>query len=276
MTADLVAGPPVVRHPYRFVAALEGMILLVYLAAGTVAQISGLTGLWLYAIANTVLTLAVAVILTVTGRWQSIGFRAPRRRRDLLWFVVPFLPVILNLVPGLQFTGAAEVTGLLLLALMVGFVEESVFRGLMLTALRVTGVWRAIIVTSVLFGLTHLANVLAGATVLETVSQVVYTIAFGVAFAALVLRTGMIWPLVLAHAAIDAAYFLQVPGFALGTLWTVVINLGATVGFGAYGIIVIRRGRGCRDQRDGGRRWMRRRPYGLAGHHRAHRPRKRR
>ena len=121
------------------------------------------------------------------GRWRSIGFRAPRRRRDLLYFLVPFLPVILNVVPGLQFIGAAEVTGLLLLALMVGFVEESVFRGLMLTALRERGVWRAIIATSVLFGLTHLANVLAGATVLETISQVAYTIAFGVAFAALVL-----------------------------------------------------------------------------------------
>jgi membrane protease YdiL (CAAX protease family) len=102
--------------------------------------------------------------------------------------------VILNVVPGLQFIGAAEVTGLLPLALMVGFVEESVFRGLMLTALRERGVWRAIIVTSVLFGLTHLANVLAGATVLETISQVAYTIAFGVAFAALVLSTGIIGP----------------------------------------------------------------------------------
>jgi uncharacterized protein len=186
--------PPIIRHPYRFVAALEGLVLVVYLAAGTVAQVVGLPGLWLYAAANIALTLVVAVILTVMGRWRSIGFRAPRRRRDLLYFLVPFLPVILNVVPGLQFIGAAEVTGLLLLALMVGFVEESVFRGLMLTALRERGVWRAIIVTSVLFGLTHLANVLAGATVLETISQVAYTIAFGVAFAALVLSTGIIGP----------------------------------------------------------------------------------
>jgi membrane protease YdiL (CAAX protease family) len=130
---------------------------------------------------------------------------------------------------------------LLPLALMVGFVEESVFRGLMLTALRERGVWRAIIVTSVLFGLTHLANVLAGATVLETISQVAYTIAFGVAFAALVLSTGIIWPLVLAHAAIDAAYFLQVPGFAFSTTWTLIINLGVVVVFTGYGIVVMRR-----------------------------------
>ena len=241
MSTDVAAGPPIIRHPYRFVAALEGLVLVVYLAAGTVAQVVGLPGLWLYAAANIALTLVVAVILTVMGRWRSIGFRAPRRRRDLLYFLVPFLPVILNVVPGLQFIGAAEVTGLLPLALMVGFVEESVFRGLMLTALRERGVWRAIIVTSVLFGLTHLANVLAGATVLETISQVAYTIAFGVAFAALVLSTGIIWPLVLAHAAIDAAYFLQVPGFAFSTTWTLIINLGVVVVFTGYGIVVMRR-----------------------------------
>jgi hypothetical protein len=41
--------------------------------------------------------------------------------------------------------------------------------------------------------LTHLVNVLAGATLLETVSQVAYAVAFGVAFAALVLREGIIW-----------------------------------------------------------------------------------
>ena len=82
----------------------------------------------------------MAVILAVMGRWRSIGFRAPRRRRDLLYVLVPFLPVILNVVPGLEFIGSAEVTWLLLLALMVGLVEESVVRGLMLTALRERGV----------------------------------------------------------------------------------------------------------------------------------------
>ena len=118
MSTDVAAVPPIIRHPYRFVAALEGLVLVVYLAAGTVAQVVRLPGLWLYAAANIALTLVVAVILTVMGRWRSIGFRAPRRRRDLLYFLVPFLPVILNVAPGLQFTGAAEVTGLVLLALM--------------------------------------------------------------------------------------------------------------------------------------------------------------
>ena len=242
MSPEPAAVPSLaVRHPYRFVAGLEGLVLVVYLAAGTVASVAGLTGLWLYAIANIVLTVAVAVILTVMGWWRRVGFRAPRRRRDLLFFLVPFLPVVINAVPGVQFVGAVAVTGLLLLALMVGFVEESVFRGLMLTTLRARGAWRAVIVTSVLFGLTHLANVLAGATVVETISQLAYTIAFGIAFAALVLRKGIVWPLVLAHAAIDAVFFLQVPGFEFSTAWTLMINGGVVVVFTAYGLFVMRR-----------------------------------
>ena len=135
-------------------------------------------------------------------------------------------------------------TGLILLALMIGFVEESVFRGLMLTALRERGEWRAIIVTAVLFGATHLANVLAGANLLETASQIAYAVAFGVAFAALVLRKGIIWPLVLAHAAIDAASFLQEPGFTFTTTWRLIVNLGAVAVFTAYGVLVMRRGPG--------------------------------
>ncbi len=35
------------RHPYRFVAALQVLVLGVYLVAGTVAQLAGLPGLWL-------------------------------------------------------------------------------------------------------------------------------------------------------------------------------------------------------------------------------------
>lgn len=227
-------------HPYWFVAALEGMVLAVYLIAGTVAQVAGLTGLWLYGIANGVLVVAVALLLTALGWWRRVGFRAPDRWRDLLWFVVPFLPVGLNLVPGVEFVDALTVTGLLALALAVGFVEESVFRGLMLTALVPRGAWLAVVVTSVLFGVTHLANVLAGATLAETVSQVLYAVAFGVAFAALVLRRGVLWPLVLAHFAIDAAYLLQRPGFEFSEAWTVTINAVLVVVFTAYGVFVMR------------------------------------
>jgi uncharacterized protein len=229
-----------VRHPYCFVAALQVLVLAVYLAAGTVAQVAGLPGLWLYTTANGVLAVAVGAVLTATRWWRKVGFRAPRRPRDLLWFVLPFLPVVVNLVPGVEFVDALTVTGLLALALAVGFVEESVFRGLMLTALAPRGAWRAIIVTSVLFGVTHLANVLAGATLAETVSQVLYAGAFGVAFAALVLRKGIIWPLVLAHFAIDAVYFLQRPGFEFSEAWTVAINTVLIVVFTAYGVFVMR------------------------------------
>ena len=76
MSTDVAAVPPIIRHPYRFVAALEGLVLVVYLAAGTVAQVVGQPGLWLYAAANIALTLVVAVILTVMVERRSASAHA--------------------------------------------------------------------------------------------------------------------------------------------------------------------------------------------------------
>ena len=66
--------------------------------------------------------------------------------------------------------------------LLVGFVEEGYFRGLLLQPLRSKGALHAVIINSVLFGVAH---------------------SLGLAFAALVLVTRLIWPLILAHGLIN-------------------------------------------------------------------------
>lgn len=58
-----------------------------------------------------VLVVAVAAVLIAMGRWRKVGFRAPRRPQVLLWFVVPLLPVAVDLVPGVEFVDALTVTG---------------------------------------------------------------------------------------------------------------------------------------------------------------------
>jgi membrane protease YdiL (CAAX protease family) len=123
---------------------------------------------------------------------------------------------------------------------MVGFVEEAFFRGLMLNALKGRGLWRAAIVTSILFGLTHAMNVIAGKSVAEDVAQIFYAMAIGFAYAALVLKKGVIWPLVLAHFLIDFTNFIQKPGFTFPPFWNLFIVISITLIFTAYGIYVMR------------------------------------
>ncbi len=229
------------RHPYWFATILEVVVVFDYLVAGTIAQLAHLSDLWLYGLAQVGLALIAALLLTAMGWWRKVGYRPAYARRDLIYFLVPFLPIIINLIPGVEFVSLGQVSAVFAVTLLVGFVEESFFRGLMLQPLKAHGLWRAAIVTTLLFGLTHMMNLLASESVLDAAQQLFYASAIGFAFAALALKFGIIWPLVLAHFLIDFAGMIQRPGFALSTTWSVTITVGTTLVFIVYGLYIMLR-----------------------------------
>lgn len=69
-------------------------------------------------------------------------------------------------------------------------------------------IWTCILATSAFFGASHALNIFAGASVSMTLFQVFYAICIGVAFQAVFLRTGSIWPTIIVHTLIDALDFL--------------------------------------------------------------------
>lgn len=227
-------------HPHGFVAILEAVVVLVYLLVGTIAYFLRLSNMVLYGLANFVLTLIVIALLTRLGWWKTVGFKPLRRWGDLLYFLIPLVPMVLNFIPGVQIESIAYVTGVLVVTLMVGFAEETIFRGLMLQALKPFGHWRAVIITALLFGLTHALNALTGKSPLESVLQIGYAVAIGFAYAALTLKKDVIWPLVLTHFLTDFVYFIQKPGFSFESFWQSFIVISLTVGFTAYGIFLMR------------------------------------
>jgi membrane protease YdiL (CAAX protease family) len=227
-------------HPLSFVAAIEAVVIVVYLLGRSAASLAGLSDLWPTAIAYVALAIVVAIVLSVMGWWGHVGFHWIERKRDLLYFLPVLLPVLINLGAGVEVPSATLVAGLFLLALLVGFVEESVCRGLMLRALEPRGIWVAVLGSSVLFGLSHLLNLVAGKSLVDAGAQAFYTTALGFAFAALVWRTGVIWPLVVAHALIDFASFLQKPTETTAhASWVIVV--GVALVYGSYGWLLLRR-----------------------------------
>jgi membrane protease YdiL (CAAX protease family) len=125
------------------------------------------------------------------------------------------------------------------ITLLVGFAEESIFRGLMLNALKPRGLWKAAIITAVLFGLTHAMNAITGKDMLSIVMQICYAAAIGFAYAALVLKKGNLWLLVLAHILIDFVNFIQKPGFTLSSFWQSSIIGFLTIISTGYGIYIM-------------------------------------
>ncbi len=234
--------PPLAeRHPLWFVALLELAVIVVYLLTGTIAHFAELPGEFVSVVSNVVLGVLAAGLLSRLGWRRTAGFRRVTRPRDLLWFLPLLMPAFFSLAAGLEFGGLGLTLGLLVTALLIGFTEEAIFRGLMLTALKARGPWMAAIVTSVLFGLSHSLNLLSGKSGVEILIQICYALAVGFAFAAIVFKTGLIWPLVLVHALIDFTSFLGKEGTP--PAWEAAAGIGITFAFMSYGLFLMLHGR---------------------------------
>ena len=96
---------------------------------------------------------------------------------------------------------------------MVGVAEEFIFRGVIAETLLEhfgtsrTGVWKACLLSGVLFGAAHLTNIL-GSAVFGVLMQCVFAASLGTLFAAVYFRTGNIWVTVFLHGAMDITSML--------------------------------------------------------------------
>lgn len=202
------------------------------------------------------LTILVAVLLSRWGWWRRVGFKPPKTKRDLLYFAIPLvIPLVLNLVPSAAlgnppnlleviadaFSRPTYVLIDLAVSLLISFTQEGIFRGVMLQAILPRGTWKAVIITALLFGLIHLLGLLfQGAE--ATALQVSYLLATGFLFAALVVKKGLIWPLIIIHFLWD---FTGIPHpNGMDTTASIPADIGMITVFLVYGVFVMMSGDG--------------------------------
>jgi membrane protease YdiL (CAAX protease family) len=192
-------------------------------------------------------------LLTYLGWWRETGFVRPTSWRIL----VPYLPLALLMIAIKTFdvaTVGIHVIDpkLILLGLVVyltgGFMEEAIFRGLLLRTLLPGGLMRAIFLSALLFGLAHLLNLFMGANFSATILQVAVAFLAGFAFTAPLAVTRNIWPLVIIHGLGNFVGYLNAGGFLNTTatskgpsLVDVVLSLVPYLLLGIYSFWLLRR-----------------------------------
>lgn len=118
--------------------------------------------------------------------------------------------------------------------ILVGVAEELVFRGIIAQTLLErygtarAGVWKACLVSGVLFGAAHLSNLL-GSEAFGVLMQCVFAGSLGVLFAAIYFRTGNLWVLVFLHGAQDAASLLAGGLYGTENMSTAVSSYDSTM-----------------------------------------------
>lgn len=209
---------------------------------GEVTQFPQLTSIVLV-----VLSMVLVVYMWIGGRLAFYGIRPVHPRTlPLTLFYVPlfgitFVQYAQGLAPGLDLRAVAFAV---LLVIAVGFIEELLFRGFLLQALRTRGsLTRAIIISGVTFGIGHIVNLLRGYSLIDQALQLAGAVLIGVALAYCVVLTGSILPGVVFHALFNLSGTLT----NHSVLWDSVSVGGIAIVMVAY-VLVLRKRLAAVDQ----------------------------
>lgn len=166
-------------------------------------------------------TLTAAVSLSVVRwfRWaRECGFSPLRewRSRYLLWWLTPFVLLAWAGVADHPTVRAPDLlVATLVLTVLIGISEETLFRGLLLRAFLPRGARRAVVSQGLLFGLFHLTNLVGGLNPAYVAFEVVVVALLGIFLGALRLRVNSIWPVIAIHALVDFGALVS-HGYQLG------------------------------------------------------------
>ena len=183
--------------------------IAVYVAGTSLAETLNET-LGVFKLFSVVFHIVLAVLLFLWVRKNGLtgkyGLFLPRYRLADAWFFLPLALVCLYKVcfsPALRFSPAeAALYGISMLC--VGFLEELIFRGFLFRAIEKQNLTKAVVISSVTFGVGHIVNLLNGQNLLDTVSQILFAVIVGFALVILFHKGKSLVPCIVFHGIFNA------------------------------------------------------------------------
>lgn len=178
---------------------------------GTETQVMGINTVQASGIGLAIGSVIFTLLFTL---WFRPHFKGCFSKKGIIFGLCSAIPVLVLSFIGSGFNIAekgliASIFIAFLKGLAPGFSEEVGFRGVgianyMRKAESEKDVMRIFWISSLFFGLFHSFNIFAGADIVSSIVQAVSAIGIGMFFGAVYLRTGNLWPTVIAHWLIDS------------------------------------------------------------------------
>lgn len=162
-------------------------------------------------IINTTFSIVLIVLMIILKRTSYYGLKKVTNFKKYLYFIPLILIASVNLWNGVNINNSArEIIFHILTMLNVGFIEEIIFRGFLFKMMEKTNLKRAIIVSSVTFGIGHIVNLLNGADLIPTLMQICYAIAIGYVFVTIFHKSKSLIPCIITHSLINSLSIFNV------------------------------------------------------------------
>ena len=162
----------------------------------------------------------VLILFLLWARWDFV-FKDPERlpMRPVLWVPVVLytLAIVVQFAVADWSKASDRLLAVVAAGLLVGYTEETLFRGIILRSLRTNArpeAW-AMLITTVWFGLFHLLSVFGGLDIVSTLTQCFLAATSGVAYYLFRRTRGLLILAMLAHGLWDLSLFLPAPSGAM-------------------------------------------------------------
>lgn len=185
---------------------------------------------------------AVAIIwMKRNGLFCEFGLcKANIKASKLLYYVPLIIIVSCNLWFGVTLNLKPLATVFYILSmLLVGFLEEIIFRGFLFKGMAENNLKSAIIVSSVTFGIGHFVNLIngSGAELIPNICQVVSAVAIGFLFVVLLYKTKSLWACIIAHGVLNS---LSVFAAEISNTQQIVVSAVISVIAVVYGLFILK------------------------------------
>ncbi|OAS21861.1 CPBP family intramembrane glutamic endopeptidase [Paenibacillus oryzisoli] len=242
------------NRPVLFSLFLGIVLTLLISVASAVATVRGLgeTGMMVaQGCAFLVMAMAVTLYMRRKDRTMAIyGFKrlTGANTKDALYYVPLGIIVLVQPVIGgfNSELSLGKVVLIVLFSLVVGYTEESIFRGIIWEKLKDRGSLFYILFSSIFFGILHMANALNGHDLLSIALQIINAFLIGLILALLIVLTARILPLIIFHFMFDALAQLTNATTTANEIFVVAVLNICYLLYGAYLVVRLTRKRRMR------------------------------
>lgn len=162
-------------------------------------------------ICNLVITLILILIISKTKTKEYYGLIKPKEYVRFMYFIPLFIIIFLNFISGIQINNTViEIIFFMLSMLLIGFIEEIIFRGFLFKMMEKDNLKVAMIVSSLTFGIGHIVNLLNGSELIPTLIQIIYSVIVGYLFVLIFHKSKSLLPCIITHSLINALSIFQV------------------------------------------------------------------
>ncbi|MFJ7648276.1 type II CAAX prenyl endopeptidase Rce1 family protein [Lysinibacillus sp. NPDC097279] len=171
------------------IIALEMLLIIFYVVNGAFVSIQQPSSPFLQFALLIPLAIGLFLYIAIKKKWRHYFFIGINKENIIVYS--PLLIVLCVILIGTKGLSFASFSDLLLMFLMqmliVAFIEETIFRGILLRMLLPKGTFVAVWISSILFGITHALQLIGGQSIEDTIIQIIYALLVGLVLSLLII-----------------------------------------------------------------------------------------